>query len=564
MLERMNDDDNAAIRRLGAGKPGCPIRWASKENIAAGRRIARSRGSREITAADPGTRLVASELCIKPEVPVRSGSCYYSKSFGCQMNDHDTLRVAGLFESSGMRRVQDPSAADVVFVNTCCIRENADNKLYGFLGQLKSLRAEHPAMRIVVGGCLAQREGNLLLERAPFVDVVVGTYNLGRIPALLEAANLSGQGVVEVLDSRYDAEEIMGARGRSHAWNLPVMQNTPWSAYVSIQSGCDNSCTFCTVPMVRGPESSRPMREIIDEVAGLAVRGVTEVTLLGQNVNSYGRDITGRSPLFALLLREVGAVEGIRRVRFTSPHPKDLRPDTLQAMAEVDAVCEQLHLPLQSGSDGVLARMHRGYNAERYLAKLSMAREAIPNLAVTTDIIVGFPGETEDDFEDTLEVVAQCGYDSVYTFEFSPRPGTRAATMTGEFVDVEAVKSRFSRLVDLVERSAYEHNRARIGRVEEVLVEGASRKDSSILTGRTRQGKLVHFNFRRTVRADPAHDPASEGQYTLVRITGAGPHHLKGELEEVQLGQRRQRIPLRVLAPGSPALPAPPAGARNA
>ncbi|MCL5947598.1 MAG: tRNA (N6-isopentenyl adenosine(37)-C2)-methylthiotransferase MiaB [Actinobacteria bacterium] len=500
-------------------------------------------------------------------------SGYYLKSFGCQMNDHDTLRVAGLFESSGMHHVQDPSAADVVFVNTCCIRENADNKLYGFLGQLKALRAERPSMRIVVGGCLAQREGQRLLERAPFVDVVVGTYNLARIPALLESASRSGQGVFEIPQSRYDAEAIMDVAGGSYAWSLPMMQDTPWSAYVSIQSGCDNSCTFCTVPMVRGSESSRPMRDIIDEVAVLAGRGVSEVTLLGQNVNSYGRDITRRSPLFAPLLREVGAVDGIRRIRFTSPHPKDLRPDILQAMAEVGAVCEQLHLPLQSGSDRVLSRMHRGYNAERYLARLSMAREVVPDLAVTTDIIVGFPGETEDDFEDTLEVVARCSYDAAYTFEFSPRPGTRAADMTEQFVDAEEIKSRFSRLVDLVERSAYERNQARIGKVEEVLVEGISKRDPSVLTGRTRQGKLVHFTteIMRDAAEMPGHHATAQhvsgqhasGQYVMVRITGAGPHHLKGDLDVAQPvsynqsdrrilpaepAGRRQRIPIRVFA----------------
>ncbi len=465
-------------------------------------------------------------------------STYYTRSFGCQMNDHDTSRVEGLLQSVGMQGVDDPGDADVVFVNTCCIRENADNKLYGFLGQIKSLRQANPAMRIVVGGCLAQREKEQLLEHAPYVDVVVGTYNLGRIPVLLKDTGNSGMSIVEVPETREEAEGMTGDQGGSYAWNLPSMENTPWSAYVSIQSGCNNSCTFCTVPMVRGHESSRPIDEIVGEVSRLASKGVSEITLLGQNVNSYGRDITRRRPLFAKLLREVGLVDGIRRVRFTSPHPKDILPETIDAMATVDAVCEQLHFPLQSGSDRILAMMHRGYNAERYLGKLRAAREMIPDLAVTTDIIVGFPGETEDDFEQTLKVVAEAQFDAAYTFEFSSRPGTVAARMVDQFVDPDIVSSRFSRLVDLVERSALERNRARVGLTEEVQVEGRSKKDDSVLTGRTRQGKLVHFRPGQ---------PLSPGSYVQVSITDAGPHHLKGEYLGKRLpGSNQRRIPLRV------------------
>jgi len=290
---------------------------------------------------------------------------------------------------------------------------------------------------------------------------------------------------------------------------------------VTIQRGCNNSCAFCTVPQVRGPEVSRPMDEILSEVRDLAEAGVTEVTLLGQNVNSYGRDLTGRRPLFAELLRRVGAVEGILRVRFTSPHPKDLRPEVIDAMAGTEAVCEQLHLPLQSGSDRVLARMRRGYTSTRFLDKLAAARAAIPDLAVTTDIIVGFPGETDADAERTLEVVAEAGFDSAYTFIFSPRPGTRAAEMREEFVPDEVVAHRFEQLARVVERSAMMRHRDRVGRDEEVLVEGTSKRDPSMLTGRTRQGKLVHF------QASLANWPV--GSYGMVRIQGAGPHHLIGE-----------------------------------
>ncbi len=274
---------------------------------------------------------------------------------------------------------------------------------------------------------------------------------------------------------------------------LSAVRELPYAAWVTIQMGCDNSCAFCIVPQVRGPEVSRPVDDVVAEVRGLSARGVTEVTLLGQNVNSYGRDLTRRRPLFADLLRAVGAVEGIRRVRFTSPHPKDIRPETVVAMAETPAMCEHLHLPLQSGSDRVLSAMRRGYSASRYLSRLAAARRAVPDLAVTTDIIVGFPGETDDDFERTLEVAAEAAYDSAYTFIFSPRPGTRAADMTASFVPDDVVAARFERLRVVVERSALQRHTARIGRTEEVLVEGPSKRDRDVVTGRTRQNKLVHF-----------------------------------------------------------------------
>ena len=451
---------------------------------------------------------------------------YLIRTFGCQMNEHDSERIAGLLEADGMEPTDDVETADVVVLNTCCIRENADNKLYGNLGHLKALKDLRPELQIAVGGCLAQKDRELVQQRAPHTDVVFGTHNVGSAAALLERARLEGP-VMEILE---ESDAFPSA--------LPARRDVPWAAWVTIQIGCDNRCAFCIVPSVRGREISRPPEEVAGEVQRLAAAGTVEVTLLGQNVNSYGRDLTSRRPLFASLLRRVGAVDGIRRVRWTSPHPKDLRPETIEAMAEVPAVCEHLHLPLQSGSDRVLAAMHRGYTAARYLDKLAAARAAVPDLAVTTDLIVGFPGETEDDFAATLEVVAEAGYDSAYTFVFSPRQGTEAATLTDRFVPPEVVGERFDRLKVVVERSALARHRARVGRVEEVLVEGPSRKDPEVLTGRTGQNKLVHF---------PA-SPLAPGTFATVRVTGAAPHHLSGELVEVTARPRhRTRIPV---APG--------------
>ncbi len=463
---------------------------------------------------------------------------YAIRTFGCQMNEHDSARIAGLLEAEGMVAAA-ADEADVVVLNTCCIRENADNKLYGNLGHLKRRKAENPDLRIVVAGCLAQKDRERIQQRAPHVDVVLGTHNVGRAVELLRRAETDGP-VMEILEA---------AAADDHA-DFPTAlarRELPFSAWVTIQIGCDNSCAFCIVPSVRGPEVSRPFDELVAEVGRLAAGGVSEVTLLGQNVNSYGRDLTlarrrgGEAarvrPLFADLLRAVGAVEGVRRVRYTSPHPKDLRPDTIAAMADTPSVCEHLHLPLQAGSDRVLAAMHRGYTAERYLERLAAARAAIPDLAVTTDLIVGFPGETDADFERTLEVVAEAGYDSAYTFIFSPRPGTEAAARSGDFVPPEVCAERFERLKVVVERSALARHRDRIGRVEEVLVEGPSKKGAGVVTGRTRQNKLVHFA--------PGDAAVPAGSYAGVRIVDAAPHFLRGELVEVTDRPRhRTRIPV--------------------
>jgi tRNA-2-methylthio-N6-dimethylallyladenosine synthase len=465
------------------------------------------------------------------------GRKFYVRTFGCQMNEHDSERIAGLLAADGLERTDQVEDADVVVLNTCCIRENADNKLYGNLGHLKSLRERKPGLQIAVGGCLAQKDRDLILERAPHVDAVFGTHNISRAPALLRQARESGHGVIEILDGTGPGDEPEFPSA------LPVRGDLAHAAWVTIQIGCDNSCAFCIVPSVRGKEVSRDFDEIVAEVASLASSGTTEVTLLGQNVNSYGREGAAHpSPRFGELLRAVGKVPGIRRVRFTSPHPKDLRPETIAAMAETPAVCEHLHLPLQSGSDATLRAMRRGYTSERYLERLAAARAAIPDLAVTTDLIVGFPGETDEDFERTLEVVAEAAYDSAYTFEFSPRPGTRAAQMTEAFVPAEVVSERFARLKVVVDRSSLARHQARVGRVEEIVVEGPSRRDPAVLSGRTRQNKLVHFR--------PGAEQPGPGRFGTVRVASAGAHHLAGDLLSVEpaAAPTRRRIPIPVAA----------------
>ena len=454
---------------------------------------------------------------------------YFVRTFGCQMNEHDSERIAGLLEADGLVAADRAEDADVVVLNTCTIRENADNKLYGNLGHLKAVKDRRPGMQIAVGGCMAQSEQGRIQERAPYVDAVFGTHNVSAVGGLLRQAAAGAGPVMEILDEAADGE---------FASALPAVRDVPYAAWVTIQVGCNNSCAFCIVPAVRGKEISRTPDEVVAEVARLAADGVTEVTLLGQNVNSYGRDLTKRRPLFAELLRSVGAVEGIERVRYTSPHPKDLRPETIEAMAEVSSVCEHLHYPLQSGSDRVLAAMHRGYTAERYLRQLADARRAVPDLAVTTDLIVGFPGETDADFERTLEVAAEAEFDSAYLFQFSPRPGTEAAGRTDEFVAGEVVSERFARLKHVIERSALRKHEARVVRTEGVLVEGPSRKDDGVLTGRTRQNKLVHF-------AGPADGRIAAGSFSDVVVTSAAPHHLRGELVAVTAKPRHKtRIPV--------------------
>jgi len=492
-------------------------------------------------------------MSFEPVTPRR----FHVTTFGCQMNEADSEQIAAVLQADGLERAPSIDDADVIVLNTCCIRENADNKLYGTLGHLKSLKAGRPGVEIVVGGCLAQKDRERVRERAPHVDVVLGTHNVGRVAELLGASRRNGP-VTEILDAVAEDHDAFPTA-------LAARREVGFASWLTIQVGCDNSCAFCIVPAVRGPEMSRPFGQLLAEVEGLAAAGVTEVTLLGQNVNSYGRDLTLRlraepepldrtaaaaaagamwlgegrraiRPLFADLLRAVGSVPGIRRVRYTSPHPKDLRPDTIAAMADTPAVCEHLHLPLQSGSDAVLAAMHRGYTAERYLERLADARRGIDGLAVSTDIIVGFPGETDADFDATLEVAAEAAFDSAFTFVFSPREGTEAASATDRFVSHAVAVERMERLRSVVERSSRVHNQARIGRIDEVIVEGPSKRDTSRLTGRTRQNKLVHFESAAPLRA---------GTYARVEITASGLSSLSGRLLEVTSPARHTtRIPV--------------------
>jgi len=497
---------------------------------------------------------------------VSESRTYLVKTFGCQMNEHDSERISGLLEADGLVRVDAEADADVIVLNTCCIRENADNKLYGALGHLKGLKELKPSLQIAVGGCLAQKDRDSIRDRAGHVDVVFGTHNVHRAVELLDHAAVHGP-IVEILEAaaREDADAFPSA--------LPAVREVDHAGWLTIQIGCDNSCAFCIVPAVRGPEISRPFGELVTEARQLAADGVSEITLLGQNVNSFGRDLTltrraaaaqnppadappdlgdawwcgerwtddrRARPLFGDLLRAVGAIDGVHRVRYTSPHPKDMRTETFEAMAATPEVCEHLHFPLQSGSDTVLAAMHRGYTAERYLEKLREARAMIEGLAVSTDIIVGFPGETDADFERTLEVAAAAEYDSAFTFVFSPRPGTEAADLLDAdpslAVPHEVAVERYERLRTVIERSSLRANMNRVGEVEEVTVEGPSKKDPAVLTGRTRRNTLVHF-------ASPT--PIKAGSYATVAITEGKTNHLLGDLIEVTVPARhRTRIPV--------------------
>jgi tRNA-2-methylthio-N6-dimethylallyladenosine synthase len=440
--------------------------------------------------------------------PTRAGRRYFIRTFGCQMNEHDSERIAGLFEIDGMTPADGFDSADVVYINTCTIRENADNRMYGNLGQLKAIKDANPEMLLVVGGCAAQKDRDMVRERAPWVDVVMGTHNLDRVLDLMDHAENWGP-ITEVVD------ELQAMPS-----SLPVKRELEHSAWVTIQVGCNNTCTFCIVPSVRGIEVSRRPGDIVREVERLAADGVVEVTLLGQNVDTYGRDLAldgKRRPIFADLLRRVGAVDGIRRVRFTSPHPNDFREDVARAMAETEAVCEHLHFPLQSGSDRILRAMHRGYHRRKYTERLAMAREVIPGLAVSTDIIVGFPGETEEDFDQTLEVVEEARFDHAFMFIFSPRPGTAAAGMTDRFVPEEVIRGRFSRLTEMQNRISGEKNGELVGATVEVLSEGPSRKAPGVATTRTRTGKVVHV----------AGDHPG-GTFLQVVVETAHQHHLVG------------------------------------
>ncbi len=440
---------------------------------------------------------------------------YFIRTFGCQMNEHDSERAAGVLEMMGYRPAPDAESANLVLFNTCAIRENADNKLYGQLSHLKPLKLADPSKTVVVGGCLAQKDQGEMAKRAPWVDVIYGTHNMGRLPELLAAADSAALPVVEILEHTEMFPSALPARRevRHHAW-------------VSISIGCNNTCTFCIVPSLRGPEKSRKLGEIVAEVRDLVADGVKEVTLLGQNVNSYGRDLVALDPgtgprnrtLFAELLYGLGEVEGLERVRFTSPHPKDFTSDVFAAMRDVPNVCEQLHLPLQSGSDRILRRMQRSYRSSRFLDLAAEARDTIPGVAISTDIIVGFPGETEEDFADTLRVTELAAFDSAFTFEYSKRPGTAAVDLDGH-VDPAVVSRRYQRLAELTRRLSAEANQRQVGTVQEILVEGPSKTDPARSSGRTRGNRLVH------VEQSPAVQP---GMLVNAAITEAASFYLLG------------------------------------
>jgi len=430
------------------------------------------------------------------------------------MNVHDSERLAGLLEEAGYLRAAEEGQPDVVVFNTCAVRENADNRLYGSLGNLLPVKKAKPDMQIAVGGCLAQKDKGTILTRAPWVDVVFGTHNIGSLPVLLERARIHHEAQVEIKEAL-----------ETFPSNLPTRRDSAYAAWVSISVGCNNTCTFCIVPSLRGRETDRRPGDILAEVRALVDEGVQEVTLLGQNVNSYGVEFGDRGA-FAKLLRACGGIEGLERVRFTSPHPKDFTDDVIAAMAETPNVMPQLHMPLQSGSDTVLRAMRRSYRSERYLGIIDKVRSAMPEAAITTDIIVGFPGETEQDFQATLDVVAAARFASAFTFQYSIRPGTPAAAMDGQ-LPKPVVQERYDRLVELVGNVAMEENRKQLGRrVQVMFADGEGRKDALThrMSGRARDNRLVHV----TVPERPAERPRP-GDIGEVIITYAAPHYLNAD-----------------------------------
>lgn len=441
-------------------------------------------------------------------IHMEDGRAFVIRTFGCQMNAHDSERIAGQLMAAGYHEAAGQGDADVIVINTCAVRENAANRLYGNLGHLRQLKAANPALQIAVGGCLAQKDRSVILDRAPWVDVVFGTHNLGALPRLLERARSSASAQVEV-------EEALG----SFPSELPGRRSSPYSAWVSISVGCNNTCTYCIVPSLRGRERDRDLETVLGEIRALVADGVIEVTLLGQNVNSYGVEFGDRTA-FAKLLTACGEIAGLRRVRFTSPHPRDFNQAVVDAMASTPNVMPHLHMPLQSGSDRVLARMRRSYRSGRFLDVIATVREMVPGAAITTDIIVGFPGETESDFAETLRVVTEADFAGAYTFKYSPRPGTEAATYPDQ-VPEDVVDERYQRLVDVVDQSAWRQGKDLIGTAVEVLASDRSgRKDGETnrMSGRTRDNRLVHF------RSAPG--SVRPGDLVTTLVTRAAPHHL--------------------------------------
>ena len=446
-----------------------------------------------------------------------AGRTYEVRTFGCQMNVHDSERLSGLLEDAGYQPVTAGDTPDLIVFNTCAVRENADMRLYGTLGSLRSVKERHPGMQIAVGGCLAQKDKDAVVKKAPWVDVVFGTHNIGSLPALLKRASHNHQAEVEIVDALEQFPSV-----------LPAKRESAYAGWVSVSVGCNNTCTFCIVPSLRGKEIDRRPGDILAEVQALVDQGVVEVTLLGQNVNAYGvnfadPDLPRDRSAFSRLLRACGEITGLERVRFTSPHPAEFTSDVIDAMAETPTVCPQLHMPLQSGSDKVLKEMRRSYRTKKFLTILDEVRQKIPHAAITTDIIVGFPGETEEDFQATLDVVEKARFTSAFTFQYSPRPGTPAAEYEQQ-VPKEVVQERYERLIALQERVCLEENQKLVNTEVELLVQADGGKKNSKthrMTGRARDGRLVHFHpvgsIDRNIRP---------GDIITTTVTEAKPHFL--------------------------------------
>ena len=484
-----------------------------------------------------------------PPAPNPASRTYQVRTYGCQMNVHDSERLRGLLEQAGYIAADADRQADVVVLNTCAVRENADNKLYGNLGHLASVKERTPGLQIAVGGCLAQKDRATITERAPWVDVVFGTHNIGSLPVLLERARVAEEAQVEILESL----QVFPS-------TLPTRRESAYAAWVSVSVGCNNTCTFCIVPSLRGKERDRRPGEILAEVEALVAEGVSEVTLLGQNVNAYGVEFGDRQA-FSKLLRACGEIEGLERVRFTSPHPAEFTDDVIAAMAETPNVMPSLHMPLQSGSDKVLRDMRRSYRRSRYLGIIDRVRAALPEAAITTDIIVGFPGETEEDFAATLEVVRAARFAGAFTFQYSKRPGTPAAELADQ-VPQAVVQERYLRLVELADEVAWAENKALTGHTVELMVaEGEGRKDAATLrlSGRARDNRLVHFTpvdeqGRRVV--------VRPGDVVEVEVTYAAPHHLvaDGPVRSLRRTRSGDAWEARTAAPRGVALGLPTLG----
>jgi len=442
--------------------------------------------------------------------PSRQGKKYHVKTFGCQMNEHDSERIAGLFELDGMQKVNDLDKADILFINTCTIRENADDKLYGTLGQLKTWKEFDSNRKLLVGGCAAQKDKELVRERAPWVDVVIGTHNLTNIINLLNQSEDWGP-ITEVIDK---IDEL--------PTEAPTIRESEFSAWLTIQIGCNNSCTFCIVPSVRGPEISRRPVDIINEAKFFVSQGVKEITLLGQNVNSYGRDLridNKARPYFSQLLKKLNEIKGLERIRFTSPHPKDFKIETLEAVRDLDKVCNQVHIPMQSGSSKILSKMHRGYTKNSFMEKVDLVKSIIPNVSITSDVIVGFPGETDEDFQDTMDVIRYSQFDSIYMFQFSPRPGTPAYEMKEEFISKKNIQDRFEILKNEQTEISTKRYARFVNTEQKLLIEKTSKKNLRTLTGKIDGGHITHIQKENY----------KPGDYVQVKIIKSSPFFLQSE-----------------------------------